>query len=122
MIDGIGPLETSQVTNALTGTKVDQIEQLARRGELLRASQEFESYFLSYLMKVMRDTVPKGELTANKMGEMFQSFYDQEIGKRAAQAGGIGLSTYMLEAVARNEDIARLPANLPSSMKSYDIQ
>jgi flagellar protein FlgJ len=122
MMDGIGPLETSQVANALIGTKVGQIEQLARRGELLRASQEFESYFLSYLMKVMRDTVPKGELTANKMGEMFYSFYDQEIGKRAAQAGGIGLSTYILEAVARNEDIARLPANLPSSMKSYDIQ
>ena len=45
MMDGIGPLDTSQIANALTGTKVDQIEQLARRGELLRASQEFESYF-----------------------------------------------------------------------------
>ena len=122
MIDGIGPLETSQATNAMTGTKVNEIEQLARRGDLLKASQEFESYFLSYLMKVMRETVPKGELTANKMGEMFQSFYDQEIGKRAAQAGGIGLSTYMLEAVARNEDLARSPANVPVSVQSYDIQ
>ena len=122
MIDGIGPLETSQVTDALAGTKIVQVEQLARRGELLKASQEFESYFLSYLMKVMRETVTKGELTANKMGEMFQSFYDQEIGKRAAQAGGIGLSTYMLEAVARNEDLARSPANVPVSVQSYDIQ
>ena len=112
-MDGIGPLETSQVTDALAGTKVAKIEQLARRGELLRASEEFESYFLSYLMKVMRDSVPKGELTGNKMGEMFQSFYDQEIGKRAAEGGGIGLSTYILEAVARNEDITRSPAKGP---------
>lgn len=118
MMDGIGPLDTSQVTDALAGTKVAQIEQLARRGELLRASQEFESYFLSYLMKVMRETIPKGELTANKMGEMFQSFYDQEIGKRAAQAGGIGLSAYILEAVARNEDVARSPANRSFSVTS----
>lgn len=121
-MDGIGPLDTSHVMDALTGTKVDQIEKLARRGELLKASQKFESYFLSYLMKVMRDTVPKGELTANKMGEMFQSFYDQEIGKRAAESGGIGLSNYMLEAVARNEDIARSPTNITSSVKSYDIE
>ncbi len=117
-MNGIGSLETSQVSNALSGAKVDQIEQLARRGELLRASQEFESYFLSYLMKVMRETIPKGELTANKMGEMFQSFYDQEIGKRAAQAGGIGLSAYILEAVARNEDVARSSANRSFSVTS----
>ncbi len=117
-MNGIGSLETSQVSNGFSGAKVAQIEQLARRGELLRASQEFESYFLSYLMKVMRETIPKGELTANKMGEMFQSFYDQEIGKRAAQAGGIGLSAYILEAVARNEDVARSPANRSFSVTS----
>jgi flagellar protein FlgJ len=118
MISGIGPLETSHVTEALAGSKLDQIEQLARRGELLRASQEFESYFVAYMLKVMRETVPQGELTANKMGEMFYSFYDEEIGKRAAQSGGIGLSDYILAAVARNEDLARSPSNPSTSVKS----
>jgi flagellar protein FlgJ len=118
MINGIGPLETSHVTEALAGSKLDQIEQLARRGELLRASQEFESYFVAYMLKVMRETVPQGELTANKMGEMFYSFYDEEIGKRAAQSGGIGLSDYILAAVARNEDLTRSPSNSSTSVKS----
>jgi flagellar protein FlgJ len=118
MISGIGPLETSHVTEALAGSKLDQIEQLARRGELLRASQEFESYFVAYMLKVMRETVPQGELTANKMGEMFYSFYDEEIGKLAAQSGGIGLSDYILAAVARNEDLARSPSNPSTSVKS----
>jgi flagellar protein FlgJ len=118
MISGIEPLETSHVTDALAGSKVDQVQQLARRGELTRASQEFESYFVSYLLKVMRETVPQGELTANKMGEMFYSFYDQEVGKQAAQSGGIGLSNYILAAVARNEDLARSPSNPLTSMKS----
>ena len=114
MINGIGLLEISNATDALAGSKLDKIEQLSRRGELSRASQEFESYFLSYMLKVMRETVPQGELTANKMGEMFYSFYNEEIGKRAAQSGGIGLSDYVLAAVARNEDLAR------SSSRSRD--
>jgi len=118
MINGIGPLETSHVTDALAGSKLDQVEQLARRGDLLKASQKFESYFVSYMLKVMRETVPQGELTANKMGEMFYSFYDEEIGKRAAQSGGIGLSDYVLAAVARNEDLARSPSNPSASVKS----
>jgi flagellar protein FlgJ len=118
MVNGIGPIQTSQATNALTGGKLDEIERLARKGELARASQEFEAYFVSYLFKEMRETVHKGELTENKMGEMFYSFYDEEIGKRAAQAGGIGLSEYVLAAVARNEDLNRSPANPSTSMKS----
>ncbi|MEX0830857.1 MAG: rod-binding protein [Nitrospirales bacterium] len=118
MIEGIGSLETAHVANTLAGTKVDQVEQLARRGDLRKASQEFESYFVSYLLKVMRETVPEGQLTANKMGEMFYTFYDEEIGRRAAQSGGIGLSDYVLAAVARNEDLAHSPSNPPSSVKS----
>jgi flagellar protein FlgJ len=118
MINVLGPFETSHATDTLAGSKLDQIEQLTRRGELSRASQEFESYFVSYMLKVMRQTVPQGELTANKMGEMFYSFYDEEIGKRAAQSGGIGLSDYVLAAVARNEDLARSPSNPSISVKS----
>ena len=118
MLNAMGPLEISHVTSAVAGTKGDQVEQLARRGELLKASQTFESYFVSYMLKVMRETVPQGELTANKMGEMFYSFYDEEIGKRAAESGGIGLSDYVLAAVARNEDLVRSPSNPSPSVKS----
>lgn len=70
------------------------------------------------MLKVMRETVPQGELTANKMGEMFYSFYDEEIGKRVAESGGIGFSDYVLAAVARNEDLARSPSNHSLSEKS----
>ena len=118
MIDGTGLLDTSEVSRTLAGAKIKQVEQLAQRGDMLKASQEFESYFVSYMLKVMRETVPQGELTANKMGDMFQSFYDQEIGKRAAQSGSLGLSDYVLAAVARNEDLARSPSNPSISVKS----
>jgi flagellar protein FlgJ len=59
--------------------------------QLREAAQEFETYFLSYLFKTMRETVPSG-LFENKAGQMFYSFYDQELARRAAEAGGIGLA------------------------------
>lgn len=63
--------------------------------DIRKAAREFEAYFIAYLMKEMRATVPKG-LIENKAGDQFYSFYDQEIGRLAAQAGGIGLG-HMLE-------------------------
>jgi Rod binding domain-containing protein len=52
------------------------------------------------------------------MGDMLYSFYDEEIGKRAAQAGGIGLSDFVLDTVARNEDLTRPITSDLSDMKS----
>jgi flagellar protein FlgJ len=66
------------------------------RKQLVEAGQQFDAFFVSYLLKVMRETVPEGAL-ANKQGAYFYSFYDQEIGLRAAQAGGIGITQMVKE-------------------------
>ena len=110
----LSPIDPGQLSQSLTSGKATRVEELARRGEILKASQEFESYFLSYLMKIMRETVPQGTLTANRMGEMYFSFYDEELGKRAAQAGGFGLSQYMLASIADQETAHRTPPLPPS--------
>ena len=70
------------------------------RRQLIEAGRQFEAYFISYLLKVMRDTVPQGAI-ANKPGAYFYSFYDQEIGQRAADSGGIGI-TEMIQDYARH--------------------
>jgi peptidoglycan hydrolase FlgJ len=118
MTHGLSSVEITPLTPGVPNIKLAQMESSARREELYQASREFESYFLSYLMKVMRESIPKGALTANRMGEMFYSFYDEEIGKRAAQAGGIGLSDYVLDSVARNETFGAPAPSDPPSMKS----
>ncbi len=64
------------------------------RTGLHKAGQEFESYFISYLIKNMRETVPKG-LFDRKGEQVWYSFYDQEIAKLAAQAGGIGITAFV---------------------------
>ncbi len=117
-MDALNPLQTGQVTESIANGKVQKLENLTRRGELLKASQEFESYFLSYLMKIMRETVPKSPLTENKMGDMFRSFYDEEIGKRAAQAGGIGLSQFILSSLSQNEAYLEQRSKALNSVKS----
>ncbi|MGE3977798.1 MAG: rod-binding protein [Nitrospira sp.] len=66
------------------------------RQQMVQAGQQFEAYFISYLLKVMRETVPEGALT-NKQGAYFYSFYDEEIGKRAAESGGIGIAKMVRE-------------------------
>lgn len=78
---------------------------------LKSAAHEFESYFISNLLKVMRETVPKGALE-NKGGAYFYSFYDQEIGRLAAESGGLGLAKMIHEYTEKNSP-------LPSSSQAH---
>ena len=68
--------------------------------EIQKAAKEFEGYFIAYLLKEMRNTVHPG-LVKNKEGQQFYSFYDQEIGRLAAQNGGIGLSRMLEQSLVR---------------------
>lgn len=69
--------------------------------DLKDAAHEFEAYFISNLLKEMRATVPKGVLE-NKGGAYFYSFYDQEIGRLASEAGGIGFARMIQEYTEKN--------------------
>ena len=69
---------------------------VAARQQMVQAGRQFEAYFISHLLKVMRETVPEGTI-ANKQGAYFYSFYDEEIGKRAAESGGIGIAKMVQE-------------------------
>ena len=75
--------------------------QLGQLADLKQAAHEFEAYFISNLLKVMRETVPKGVLE-NKGGAYFYSFYDQEIGRLASEAGGLGLAKMIHEYTEKN--------------------
>jgi flagellar protein FlgJ len=83
---------------------VPQVRSQGGKGQvadLNDAAHEFEAYFISNLLKVMRETVPKGALE-NKGGAYFYSFYDQEIARLASEAGGIGLAKMIHEYTEKN--------------------
>lgn len=93
-VDPHWSMRTAQVDTQFNSLKLQGATET--REQLIQAGQEFEAYFISYLLKVMRETVPEGAL-ANKQGDYFYSFYDQEIGTRAAQSGGIGIAKMVQE-------------------------
>jgi flagellar protein FlgJ len=89
------PLASDLGKGAMARSATPQDPDVARK-QLIEAGRQFEAYFISYLLKVMRETVPQGAIV-NTHGAYFHSFYDQEIGQRAAESGGIGITRMVQE-------------------------
>jgi peptidoglycan hydrolase FlgJ len=100
MLGSVGPMAETQLSMLSAQPALIQNRQ-GNPADLKDAAHEFEAYFISHLLKVMRETVPKGALD-NKGGAYFYSFYDQEIGRLASEAGGIGLARMIHEYTERN--------------------
>ena len=94
-INSVGKMVESQL-DLLQAPEAHAHGRQGQVADLKDAAHEFEAYFISHLLKVMRETVPKGALE-NKGGAYFYSFYDQEIGRLASEAGGIGLARMIHE-------------------------
>lgn len=87
-------LPSGQLRNSHNPLIVQDV--MKERQKLIEAGKQFESFFVSHLLKVMRETVPQGAI-ANKQGAYFHSFYDEEIGRRAAESGGLGIARMVQE-------------------------
>ncbi len=62
-----------------------------------KAAKEFESFFVYYLLKVMRDSVPKSGLLDPGIGsDIYTSMLDEKIAEGIASQGGLGLSHLLL--------------------------
>lgn len=88
-------------------TDASRARQLAARGNNAKAArkvaQEFEAMFVGMMVKSMRETVGKNELTGGGKGEeIFQSMLDQEYATAIATSqGGIGLATMIEKQLVR---------------------
>ncbi len=52
----------------------------------------FESVFLSMMMKEMRQTLDKGGFFGQDSGDVYGGLFDLYLGQHLAQAGGIGIA------------------------------
>jgi flagellar protein FlgJ len=57
---------------------------------------QFEAYFIQNMMKTMRESMEKSDLTDNRDADTFQDLMDKEISVKMAQRGALGLAD-MLE-------------------------
>ncbi|MBI5410644.1 MAG: rod-binding protein [Nitrospirae bacterium] len=121
-------LQDIQALGVGTGQQAEQTAQRlsnsgglkgADRADIEKAAKEFEGYFVSYLMKVMRETVPHG-LLENKYGEELYYFYDQEIGRLAAERGGLGFADMILQHYDQENSSGTEENPLKSRLDSVD--
>lgn len=63
----------------------------------LKAAEGMEAMFLDYMMKVMRQTVPKNDMDLESPAtEIYRSMMDTETAQKAARAGGVGLADQII--------------------------
>ena len=111
-MDFLGGSEISAKAEMLTMTNTLQQAQLqAKRTEgprdskylsqLQKVSKDFESIFLSYMLKQMRKTVPEDPIFGNSNAkDIFQDMYDDATSRDLSKAGGIGLASILYKQLA----------------------
>ncbi|WP_250277697.1 rod-binding protein [[Clostridium] colinum] len=80
--------------------------------ELKKACVQFESYFLNMMFKSMRKTVISNEGIFQKSNaeKMFQEMLDQELTKKMANQGGIGLADMMYKQLNKQSNAMDIEA------------
>ena len=83
--------------------------------KLREACEGFESVFIQKMWEQMRATVSETGLMKSKDEKIWQGMYDQELSKKMASAGGIGLADMMMTQLGRNLEEAA-PKTLNTSL------
>jgi flagellar protein FlgJ len=112
---------------ALDVAGLQRLQQGARenRPEATRAAaQQFEALFLHQMIKGMRDTIPKSDLTNSKQTEFYQSLLDQQWAQTMAERG-IGLADHIvaqleMQGVGSSNRVAAPSASVPSARDQDD--
>ena len=69
-----------------------------------KVAQQFESLFLSMMLKNMRATLPGGDPLANDASKMATDMYDQQLAQNIASKGrGIGLADALVAQIERSQ-------------------
>ena len=71
-----------------------------------KTCKDFESLFVNYLMKEMRNTIPENELFGGGSAEkIYTTMLDGEVAKHVSRHGGIGLANILYDQMAQKNSI-----------------
>ncbi|PIQ96779.1 MAG: hypothetical protein COV67_07685 [Nitrospinae bacterium CG11_big_fil_rev_8_21_14_0_20_56_8] len=88
--------------------------QHSKKAELRKAAGQFESLMTDYLLKSMRQTVPRSDLTNSFATDMYQQMLDEEISKSVSKNKGLGMTQMIFQELSRKDDIARGKMKAPT--------
>jgi murein DD-endopeptidase MepM/ murein hydrolase activator NlpD len=106
-MQGIGTGPLGQIAQDALAASADQMQARVRaaqggagekgNAELKHVSQEFESLFISYLLKVMRETIDESGSTDEGFGKsIYTELFDQEMSRTVARRGALGLADMLV--------------------------
>lgn len=101
----------AQVQQAAAGLKASgQPRDERELAQLRKVTQDFESVFLAYLLKTMKQAIPKSEFLGGSQAEkIFTEMKDEELAKGMARAGGIGLAKLLEQQLSQSLKQAPVP-------------
>ena len=67
------------------------------KGALRETAQQFEAMFLQMMLKSMRESIEKSELTASAHADTFESMFDREVSMSLARRNAVGLADMLVE-------------------------
>ena len=75
----------------------------ARDGKsaLRETAQQFEAMFLQMMMKSMRESIEKSDLTHSEHAEMFEGMFDREVSMAMARRNSLGVADMLVQAQTR---------------------
>jgi flagellar protein FlgJ len=109
----VGVLSTGPLTSTAAGSSVsgsfdpralDSVKLAAKNSDpasTRKVAQQFESMFLSMMLKNMRATLPGSDPLANDASKMATDMYDQQIAQTMSKGKGIGLADALVAQIER---------------------
>ncbi len=81
------------IDTAVLSGSLDSTLKTNEKEKLMQSCQEFESIFINMLFKQMQATIPKSNLLGSGLDkEIIESMFYEEVSKKIAESGGIGLA------------------------------
>lgn len=82
-------------------------EQLAKRGQIEKTAQDFESSFLSVMLgQMFKDVGAEAPFNGGAGEEAFKSFLSDAMAKQVSKTGGIGLSSRVAEEMLKLQGLS----------------
>ena len=96
---------TDKLNNSSTKiTTMTEAEVAQRNQEIKDASVQLEALLLKMMYNEMWKTVPKDTLFGDDNAmDIYRDMYNEELTKKAAEGGGIGLADYIYKQLTKNQ-------------------
>jgi Rod binding domain-containing protein len=94
------PISTAAPSSYLDFDGLGQLKGQARtdaKGAIRETAQQFEALFLQMMMKSMRESIVKSELSESSTMETFEGMFDKEVSVQLAKKNSVGLADMLVK-------------------------